>query len=124
MMDASHALTACLNAGPDAARAGNRACDVAIALNGELAKVGIDRGGRCGCPTGLSYPPDWGKCTISTRPTDETALQPGMTFHFVAGLWMGGWGLETSEAIFITESGPAEGLYIDKRKLFLGGTSA
>ena len=119
MLDASEALTAGLEAGLDAARAGNRACDIANALNGELAKVGIDRGGRCGYPIGLSYPPDWGERTVSIRPTDETVLQPGMTFHFMPGLWMDDWGLETTETIVITESGPAEALCNVERKLFV-----
>ncbi len=124
MLDASQALTAGLNAGLDAARAGNRACDIANALNGELAKVGIDRGGRCGYPIGLGYPPDWGERTVSIRPADETVLQPGMTFHFMPGLWMDGWGLETTESIVIAESGPAEALCNVERKLFLSGASA
>ncbi len=123
MLDASKALTAGLEAGLDAARAGNRACDIANALNAELAKVGIDRGGRCGYPIGLSYPPpDWGgERTVSIRPTDETVLKPGMTFHFMPGLWMDGWGgLETTETIVITESGPpAEALCNVARKLFI-----
>ena len=124
MLDASQALTAGLNAGLDAARAGNRACDIANALNGELAKVGIDRGGRCGYPIGLGYPPDWGERTVSIRPADETVLQPGMTFHLMPGLWMDGWGLETTESIVIAESGPAEALCNVERKLFLSGASA
>lgn len=119
MLDASEALTAGLEAGLEVARAGNRACDLANAMNGELAKVGIDRGGRCGYPIGLSYPPDWGERTISIRPTDETILQPGMTFHFMPGLWLDDWGLETTETIVITESGPAEALCNVERKLFV-----
>ena len=119
MLDASEALTTGLEAGLEAARAGNRACDIANALNAELAKVGIDRGGRCGYPIGLSYPPDWGERTVSLRPTDETVLQPGMTFHFMPGLWLDDWGLETTETIVITESGHAEALCNVERKLFV-----
>jgi len=103
------ALIEGLDAGIDAARAGNRAADVAVALADTMAKYGIDRGGaRCGYPIGISYPPDWGERTISFRATDETILEPGMTFHFMPGLWMDGWGLEITESIVITESGPAE----------------
>ena len=43
MVDASQALTEGLNAGIEVARAGNRACDIARALNTELLKVGIER---------------------------------------------------------------------------------
>jgi ectoine hydrolase len=105
---ASDALVEGLEAGLDAARAGNRACDVANALGDVLAKAGIDRGARCGYPIGLSYPPDWGERTISLRPEDETVLEPGMTFHFMPGLWRAGWGIEITEPILIRESGRAE----------------
>lgn len=119
MVDASAALTEGLEAGLEAAKAGNRACDIANALNVALAKVGIDRGGRCGYPIGLSYPPDWGERTVSIRPTDETVLLPGMTFHFMPGLWLDDWGLETTETILINETGPAEALCNVERKLFV-----
>jgi ectoine hydrolase len=99
-----------LEAGLEAARAGNRAGDVADALNAELRKAGIDRRGRCGYPIGLSYPPDWGERTISFRSSDTTTLEPNMTFHFMPGLWMENWGIEITESIRITEDGPAETL--------------
>ncbi|MEJ2034731.1 MAG: M24 family metallopeptidase [Maritimibacter sp.] len=108
MRRAEAALVAGLEAGLDAARAGNRACDVANALGAELEKAGISRGARCGYPIGLSYPPDWGERTISLRAEDETVLEPGMTFHFMPGLWMDDWGLEITESILIRESGAAE----------------
>ena len=113
------ARTEGLQAGLDAARAGNRCCDIANAMNAALARAGIDRDGRCGYPIGVSYPPDWGERTMSLRPTDETVLQPGMTFHFMPGLWMEDWGLETTETILITEDGPAEALAGVDRKLFV-----
>ena len=94
MRDASKALSEGLEAGLEAARAGNRACDIANALGAVLERAGIERGARCGYPVGLSYPPDWGERTISLRDSDETVLEPGMTFHFMPGLWMEGWGLE------------------------------
>lgn len=109
MRRAEAALLEGIDAGLSAARAGNVAGDVARALNSALAKVGIDRGGaRCGYPIGLSYPPDWGERTISFRPSDETVLQPGMTFHFMPGLWMDGWGLAITESILIREAGAAD----------------
>jgi len=107
--DAEKAVLAGLEAGLEKARAGNRACDVANALGAELAKVGIDRAGaRCGYPIGISYPPDWGERTISFRDTDQSELKPGMTFHFMPGLWMDDWGLEITESIVIQENGPPE----------------
>jgi hypothetical protein len=82
--------------------------------------VSLDRGGaRCGYPIGLSYPPDWGERTISLRTTDTTILEPGMTFHFMPGLWMDDWGLEITESIVITESGPAECLLDVPRELIV-----
>ncbi|MCV2869065.1 M24 family metallopeptidase [Defluviimonas sp. WL0002] len=119
MIDAAEALTAGLEAGLDAARAGNRTRDVANALGAELEKIGIKRSGRCGYPIGLSYPPDWGERTASFRATDETVLEPGMTFHFMPGLWLKDWGLETTESILIKESGPAETFCDVERKLFV-----
>jgi len=119
MRNAEKALLDGLEAGLEAARAGNRACDVAGALYGALDRAGIEREGRCGYPIGLSYPPDWGERTISFRKTDETILEPGMTFHFMPGLWMADWGLEITESILITESGPAETLSDFPRKLFV-----
>ncbi|MDQ7081315.1 MAG: M24 family metallopeptidase [Paracoccaceae bacterium] len=113
------ALIEGLEAGIDAARAGNRAGDVANALGDVLSRAGIERGARCGYPIGLSYPPDWGERTVSLRPEDDTILKPGMTFHFMPGLWMDGWGLEITESILIRSDGPAETLCNLPRKLFV-----
>ncbi|EJT86141.1 EutD ectoine utilization protein [Pseudomonas putida S11] len=57
-----------------------------------LEKFGIHKDSRCGYPIGISYPPDWGERTMSLRPSDTSVLQPGMTFHFMPGLWMDDWG--------------------------------
>ena len=106
-------------AGLDAARAGNRTCDIANAFMTVMAKHGIERKGRMGYPIGLSYPPDWGERTASIRSEDETVLQAGMTFHFMPALWMDTWGLETTETILIAEDGPATPLCNIERKLFV-----
>ncbi|SEO72298.1 ectoine hydrolase [Salinihabitans flavidus] len=105
---AEEALVEGLESGLDAARAGNPASDIANALTAPLLRAGIERGARCGYPIGLSYPPDWGERTVSLREEDETILEPGMTFHFMPGLWMENWGLEITESILIKENGPAE----------------
>ena len=90
------------------AKPGNRTADIALALGAAMDKYGFDRGGaRCGYPIGISYPPDWGERTMSLRPSDETILQPGMTFHIIP--WM--WGVDgdktcgISDTIYITEEG-------------------
>jgi len=119
MLDAHEALLEGLEAGLEAARAGNRAADIANALGAVLEKAGIERGARCGYPIGLSYPPDWGERTISLRPSDDTVLEPGMTFHFMPGLWMDGWGIETTESIVIRADGPPEVLGTVPRQLFV-----
>lgn len=106
-------------AGLEAARAGNRTCDIANAFMAVMAKHGIEREGRMGYPVGLSYPPDWGERTASIRSEDNTVLQAGMVFHFMPALWMDSWGLETTETILISQDGPAEPLCNIERKLFV-----
>ena len=119
MLEAEKALIEGLESGLEVARAGNRACDVADALYSALERVGIEKDDRCGYPIGLSYPPDWGERTISFRRSDESVLEPGMTFHFMPGLWMDDWGLEITESFLIREDGPAETLANYPRKLFV-----
>lgn len=121
MVDAERALLDALDAGIDAARAGNRASDVADAVLSALARAGIERDGRCGYPVGLAYPPDWGEGTISLRRTDPSVLRAGMTFHVMPGLWMDGWGLEITDTILVTDSGPAELLASVPRELVVVG---
>ncbi len=110
-----------IEAGLQAARAGNRTCDIANAFIDVLKGHGIHREGRCGYPIGLSYPPDWGERSASIRSEDTTVLEPGMVFHFMPALWMDTWGLETTETILITEDGAAETLCDVERKLFIKG---
>ncbi|MDF1716092.1 MAG: M24 family metallopeptidase [Antarcticimicrobium sp.] len=119
LLRAEAALIEGLEAGLEAARPGNRACDIANALAEPLERAGIERGARCGYPIGLSYPPDWGERTISLRSEDETVLEPGMTFHFMPGLWMLDWGLEITESILIRDEGPAETFCNRPRKMFV-----
>ena len=42
-----------------------------------------------------------------------------MTLHFMHGLWLQDFGLEITETIRITESGPAEPLAKVSRELFV-----
>lgn len=119
MLDTEKAQIEGIEAGLDAARAGNRTCDIANAFMAVLARYGIRREGRMGYPVGLSYPPDWGERTASIRAEDETVLEPGMVFHFMPALWMDSWGLETTETILIGDSGPARAFGTVDRKLFV-----
>lgn len=108
-----------IEAGLEAARAGNVAGDIARAFYSVLDRNGIERDGRCGYPIGLSYPPDWGERTASIRKSDTTPLKENMTFHFMPALWMEDWGLEITEPIRIRASGPAECLCDRPRRLFV-----
>ena len=120
MRDAEAAQLEGIEAGLEAARPGNRSCDIANAFMSVMEKHKIERKGRMGYPIGLSYPPDWGERTASIRSEDETVLEPGMTFHFMPALWMDTWGLETTETILITDTG-SEALCSVERKLFAKG---
>ncbi len=105
-LDAEKAVLEGMEAGLEAAKAGNVCEDIANAFFDVLNKYGIVKNNRTGYPIGLSYPPDWGERTCSLRPGDRTELRPGMTFHFMTGLWMENWGFEITESIVIGESGP------------------
>ncbi|HTH60109.1 MAG TPA: ectoine hydrolase DoeA [Paraburkholderia sp.] len=107
-----------IEAGLAAAKPGNRCEDIANAFFAVLAKSGIEKNSRCGYPIGASYPPDWGERTMSLRPGDRTVLEPGMTFHFMPGLWLDDWGLEITESILITGTG-VETFCNTPRKLFV-----
>jgi ectoine hydrolase len=119
ILDAEKALVEGLEAGLEAARPGKPAGDVARALFGALERSGIKKDSRCGYPIGISYPPDWGERTISFRREEEAILEPGMTFHFMPGLWMDDWGLEITESILIRETGAAECFCERPRRLFV-----
>jgi len=105
ILDAEKAVLEGMDAGLDAAAPGRTCEDVANAFFAVLARHGIVKDNRTGYSIGLSYPPDWGERTMSLRPGDRTELRPGMTFHFMTGLWMKDWGLEITESFVITETG-------------------
>ncbi|NRO95984.1 ectoine hydrolase DoeA [Paraburkholderia sp. NMBU_R16] len=107
-----------IEAGLQAAKPGNTCEDIANAFFAVLKKFGIEKNSRCGYPIGASYPPDWGERTMSLRPGDKTVLEPGMTFHFMPGLWLDDWGLEITESILITANG-VETFCNTPRRLFV-----
>ena len=105
-MKAEAAVLEGLENGLAIAKPGALCGDIAASLKQTLSQHGFDRGdARCGYPIGLSYPPDWGERTYSLRPSDDTVLESGMTFHFMPGLWMDTWGMETTESVLITDTG-------------------
>jgi Xaa-Pro dipeptidase len=70
-----------------------------------IAHTGVVKPSRVGYSFGLNYVPDWGEHTISLRPGDKTILVPGMTLHFMPGIWLETYGFECSEPVRITETG-------------------
>lgn len=117
-LDAEKATLEGMEAGLAAARPGNACEDIANAFFAVLKRYGIVKDSRTGYSIGLSYPPDWGERTMSLRPGDRTELKPGMTFHFMTGLWLETMGLEITESILITETG-VECLANVPRQLFV-----
>jgi ectoine hydrolase len=117
-VEAEKAVLEGMEAGLAEARPGRACEDIAKAFFAVLARYGIAKDNRTGYPIGLSYPPDWGERTMSLRSGDTTELQPGMTFHFMTGLWLDDWGFETTESIVITEDG-SRCLAEVPRKLFV-----
>lgn len=117
---AEEAVLEGMEAGLSAARPGNTCEDIAVAFFDTLARFGFQKDSRTGYGIGVSYPPDWGERTMSLRRGDRTVLQPGMTFHFMTGLWLEDMGLEITESILITDSG-VECLADVPRQLFVKG---
>lgn len=117
-LDAEKATLEGMAAGLEAAKPGNTCEDIANAFFAVLKKHGFIKDNRTGYAIGLSYPPDWGERTMSLRPGDRSELKPGMTFHFMSGLWLDTMGLEITESIVITDTG-VECLAQVPRQLFV-----
>ncbi|THD82915.1 ectoine hydrolase DoeA [Aliigemmobacter aestuarii] len=117
-LKAEEAVLEGMEAGLAAARPGNTCEDIALAFFATLERHGFHKDSRTGYGIGVSYPPDWGERTMSLRRGDRTELKPGMTFHFMTGLWLADMGLEITESILITEGG-VECLANVPRKLFV-----
>ncbi|AFS47729.1 Metallopeptidase family M24,creatininase/prolidase family protein [alpha proteobacterium HIMB5] len=94
-----------LQAGIDATKAGNTADDVAQAFWKILDKYGIEKTSRTGYSIGIGYPPDWGEHTLNISKGDITELKPNVTFHMIAVMQFGNWGVEASESIRVTDKG-------------------
>ena len=94
-----------LQAGIDQVKPGNTADDVAQAFWNILDKYGIEKTSRTGYSIGIGYPPDWGEHTLNISKGDMTVLRPNVTFHMIAVMQFGNWGVEASEAIRVTEKG-------------------
>ena len=94
-----------LNAGIEATKPGNTVDHVAQKFWGVLDKYKIKKDSRTGYSIGIGYPPDWGEQTFNILKGDKTVLQPNITFHMIAVMQFGDWGVEASESIRVTEKG-------------------
>ena len=104
-IDAMKATNEALEAGIAAAQPGNIADDVAQKFWGILDKYDIKKESRTGYSIGIGYPPDWGEHTLNISKGDQTVLHPNVTFHMIAVMQFGEWGVESSHSIRITDSG-------------------
>jgi ectoine hydrolase len=104
-VDAMKATNEALDAGISAVKSGNTADDVAQKFWGVLDKYNIKKESRTGYSIGIGYPPDWGEHTLNISKGDMTVLQPNITFHMIAVMQFGDWGVEASESIQVTDRG-------------------
>ena len=104
-IDAMKATNEALDAGIAATKPGNTADDVAQNFWAVLDKYNIKKESRTGYSIGIGYPPDWGEQTLNIQKGDTTVLQRNVTFHMIAVMQFGDWGVETSESIRVTEKG-------------------
>ncbi len=104
-IDTMKATNEALEAGIAVTKPGNTVDDVAQKFWGVLDKYKIKKDSRTGYSIGIGYPPDWGEQTFNILKGDKTILQPNVTFHMIAVMQFGNWGVEASEAVRVTESG-------------------
>ena len=104
-IDTMKATNEALDAGIEATKPGNTVDDVAQKFWGVLDKYKIKKDSRTGYSIGIGYPPDWGEQTFNILKGDKTILQPNVTFHMIAVMQFGDWGVEASEAVRVTETG-------------------
>ena len=104
-IDTMKATNEALDAGISVTKPGNTVDDIAQKFWGILDKYNIKKDSRTGYSIGIGYPPDWGEQTFNILKGDKTILQPNVTFHMIAVMQFGDWGVEASEAVRVTESG-------------------
>ncbi|MFT7370122.1 MAG: ectoine hydrolase [Octadecabacter sp.] len=84
--NAEAAVLDAIDAGLDQAKLGNQAQNITNAFNVVLSKADFEKKERCGYAICISYPPDWGKRTISFRASDKTGLEAATIFNFMPAL--------------------------------------
>ena len=105
LADCASAVTEGYEALAEELRPGRTPHDVHAAFTRSIGRHGLTKESRIGYSIGIGYPPDWGERTVSLRAGSETVLEAGMAFHVILGMWMDGWGYETSEPVLITSDG-------------------
>ena len=105
----AEASLAGLNAAMEEIKPGTTSGDVDNACRRTIAKMGFGENfdHRAGYSIGIGFPPGWGEGHImDLKPNDPRVLKPGMTFHLVPALLIGGKaGVGFSETVLVTESG-------------------
>jgi Xaa-Pro dipeptidase/ectoine hydrolase len=104
-IDAMKATNEALEAGFSMAKPGNTADDVAQKFWAVLDKYNMKKESRTGYSIGIGYPPDGGEQTLNITKGDKTILQPNVTFHMIAVMQFGDWGVEASESVRVTDNG-------------------
>ena len=104
-IDTMKATNEALDAGIEVTKPGNTAANVAQKFWRVLNKYGIKKDSRTGYSIGIGYPPDWGEQTLNIQKGDTTVLQRNVTFHMIAVMQFGEWGVEASESVRVTEKG-------------------
>ncbi|MDC3130796.1 ectoine hydrolase DoeA, partial [bacterium] len=70
-----------------------------------LTNTILKKDSRTGYSIGAGFPPDWGERTLNISKDDPTILETNCTFHMIAVMQMGNWGVEASDAIRVTDKG-------------------
>lgn len=107
-----------MNASLESVRPGRTCEEVAGVFSRTLARHGVEKEARIGYSIGVGFPPAVGERTASLRKGDKTALQPGMVFHMMPGLWLDDVGVTITQSFAVTDSGH-EPLTSTPRKLFV-----
>jgi ectoine hydrolase len=90
-----------LQAALETLREGVTGREVHAAFQSTIGRHGLAKESRIGYSIGIGYPPDWGEHTVSLRAEEETVMRAGMALHVILGMWMDGWGYETSQSVLV-----------------------
>ena len=104
-LDVMNKTIEALEEGKVAIKAGVTADSVAQRFWKVLDKYNIKKDSRTGYSIGAGFPPDWGERTLNISKDDPTILETNCTFHMIAVMQMGDWGVEASDAIRVTDKG-------------------